>query len=99
VEEAVSTQSFKEAFPHGVGVVLSEDRPVVDMIFDEVREDEGRVLALCWAYPNKDFVFDVTDPKETDHGWWVTSYEGAKVFLYPLTKDRGDVVAAMLKEY
>ena len=88
----------KEAFPHGAAAYFGEDRPVLDLIGRRLAEHEGKTYMRGWAYPSKDFVFDVTEPEETDSGWRVRTLEGAKVFLSPLSADRGKQAADAVRE-
>ena len=97
--ERVTKKLVRETFPNGIGAFFSPDRPVFDIVDLDVKDHEGKTYLGGWAYPNKDFVFDVSAPEETDHGWKVKTVEGKKVFIYPLSKQRGDRMTALVKEY
>lgn len=94
----MNQKDFDAAFPHGAAIFFDENTPVVDAARAVVREDEGRVLVLLWAHPNKDFYFDITAPVETEHGWRVKTLEGKPAFLSPQSPERGKRVRDALKE-
>lgn len=96
--ERVTKKFVRETFPSGAAAFFSADRPVFDLVDLSVKDVEGKTYLQGWTSPNKDFVFDVTQPIETDNGWRVKTLEGKKVFLSPLSKDRGDRMTARVKD-
>lgn len=97
--ERVTKKFVKETFPNGVSAFFSASQPVFDIVAVEVQENEGKTYLTGWTTPNKDFIFDITSPEETDNGWRVKTLEGKKVFLQPLSKERGDRMTALVKEF
>lgn len=97
-EEVITQQVVDETFPHGVAVFADEFHPVFDVVLLEVKEHEGEVYALGWTAPNKDFIFKITAPTETEHGWWVQTYEGEPRFWTPLPAERGKSMKSALEE-
>lgn len=96
--EEVTQEILKENFPHGVLVFLGEDRPVIEVIDLGIIKDEDSVYAVGYAYPNKDFVFDVTRPKEDNEGWWVRTADGVPCFWSPLSAESERVTRARMEE-
>lgn len=86
--EEVTAAVVAEAFPHGVAVFYNEFRPVFDVVGLSVFKDGDQVVVVGYAYPNKDFLFDLSNPKESDHGWWVKTLDGERCFWTPLSAER-----------
>lgn len=97
-EEVITQQVVDETFPHGVSVFSDEFHPVFDVVLLEVKELDGEVYALGWTAPNKDFIFKITSPVETEHGWEVQEYGGEKRFWTPLSAARGESMKSALEE-
>ena len=82
-----TAEDVKEYFPYGA-VLVQDNVPPIELIDLEVRKSERGVDTLTgWAYPNKDFSFDLDNVLLQKRGWLVFS-RGKRAVLRPLTEKR-----------
>ena len=85
-------EDVKEFLPYGA-LLVRDNEPVVELVFLEVKEStRGTPVLLGWAYPNKDFTFELDNVSHQKGGWLVFS-RGRRAVLRPLTEERGRIVA------
>lgn len=93
----MTQNDFDDAFPNGVSLYQSDAAPVVDIPEVSIRENEGQVFGIGWAYPNKAYVFLFDKVKMTEHGWWVHDPDSKRVFLQPISPERQQGALALLE--
>ena len=82
-----TAQDVKEYFPYGA-VLVQDNVPPIELINLEVRTSERNATILTgWAYPNKNFSFELDNVLPQKKGWLVFS-GGKRVVLRPLSEAR-----------
>lgn len=93
-----TAKDVAEYFPYGARLV-QDNIPPINLIDLRVMEEDKAVgpVVVGWAYPNKEFIFELSNVLHQKDGWLLFS-GGKRVVLRPLTEQIAQQTRDMMDE-
>lgn len=96
-EYVKTAEDVAEYLPYGA-IVVQDNIPPFNIIDLEVVQDKKRgPLVIGWAYPNKEFIFELSNVLHQKNGWLLFT-GGKRVVLRPLTEQNAQKTRDMMDE-
>jgi hypothetical protein len=79
-----TAEDVKSFLPHGA-LLVQDNIPAIPLIDLEVIEEKNGPVLVGWAYPSKEFYFELSNVLPQKGGWLVFN-RGRRAVLRPLTE-------------